>query len=398
MPKPGFAVLDFETTGFFPLLDDRVVEVAVVHLDSDGNVEGLWETLVEPFRNLGLETHGLTPDDLVGAPTFGQITPRLIELLDGRIVVAHNAAFHMPFLNAELARAGYMGEPIRALCTMQLAREFLPGAGRTLQDALYAYDLELADEHRASAEASGTALLVNAYLHQNPFSPSWSRVAATELTPIDGDDTEWMPRRANPQRAATFLKRITIKLPEFSGPAEQLDYLALLDRCLIDRQLTSYEASALVDLAENLGISRTTCEELHHQYFEELSAIAWADGVLTEDEVQDLVAVGTLLSIPDGMVERSMEPFVLEPVEPELIVGRFALAPGDVIVFTGQLTTPIAVWRTKLVELGYVVAEAVTTNTKIVVTADPEVVTGKTSKALDYRVPIVAESALDGLL
>ena len=112
MSAPGFAVLDFETTGFFPLLDDRVVELAVVHLNREGAVEGRWDTLIEPYRDLGLDTHGITADDLVGAPTFAQVAPRLIELLDGRIVVAHNAAFHLPFLNAELVRAGYAGEPI----------------------------------------------------------------------------------------------------------------------------------------------------------------------------------------------------------------------------------------------------------------------------------------------
>jgi len=399
MSAPGFAVLDFETTGFFPLLDDRVVELAVVHLDREGAVEGRWDTLIEPYRDLGLDTHGITADDLVGAPTFAHVAPRLIELLDGRIVVAHNAAFHLPFLNAELVRAGYAGEPIRALCTMQLAREFLPGAGRTLQDALDAYDLELADEHRASTEASGTASLVAAYLDQNPYSPSWNAVAPASLTPIDGDDVEWMPRRPTPGRAASFLQRITIKLPEFSGPAEQLDYLALLDRCLIDRQLTTHEASALVDLAENLGISRTTCEELHHQYFEELSAIAWADGHLSEEEVHDLVAVGQLLSIPAGMVERSMEPFALAPVTPLApTAGSFTLAPGDIVVFTGELSRPISAWRTRLVGRDYVVSDAVTRNTKILVAADPELVSGKVSKALDYGVPIIAESALDGLL
>ena len=40
MPGPGFAVIDFETTGLSPAKHDRVIEVAVVHVDENGRVEG----------------------------------------------------------------------------------------------------------------------------------------------------------------------------------------------------------------------------------------------------------------------------------------------------------------------------------------------------------------------
>ena len=40
MAGPGFAVLDFETTGLFPGGHDRVVEVAVVHVNDAGGVTG----------------------------------------------------------------------------------------------------------------------------------------------------------------------------------------------------------------------------------------------------------------------------------------------------------------------------------------------------------------------
>ena len=40
MAGPGFAVIDFETTGLFPSRHDRVVEVAVVHVDPTGEITG----------------------------------------------------------------------------------------------------------------------------------------------------------------------------------------------------------------------------------------------------------------------------------------------------------------------------------------------------------------------
>ncbi|WP_146066031.1 hypothetical protein [Cryobacterium sp. Y82] len=41
--------------------------------------------------------------------------------------------------------------------------------------------------------------------------------------------------RATKQTASAFLARSSVRLPEISGPAEHQDYLALLDRCLLDR-------------------------------------------------------------------------------------------------------------------------------------------------------------------
>ena len=69
------------------------------------------------------------------------------------------------------------------------------------------------------------------------------------------------PDFATEQRASAFLERISVRLPEITGPAEHQNYLVLLDRCLLDRclldrQLSAHEAQALVQLAEELGLVR----------------------------------------------------------------------------------------------------------------------------------------------
>jgi len=56
----GFAVVDVETTGLFPARD-RVVEVAVVHLDPDARVTGEFSTLIDPRRDVGpTRIHGIS--------------------------------------------------------------------------------------------------------------------------------------------------------------------------------------------------------------------------------------------------------------------------------------------------------------------------------------------------
>jgi DNA polymerase-3 subunit epsilon len=54
MPGPGFAVVDFETTGLIAENNDRIIEIAVVHLNEAGVITGSWETLLNPVRDLVL--------------------------------------------------------------------------------------------------------------------------------------------------------------------------------------------------------------------------------------------------------------------------------------------------------------------------------------------------------
>jgi DNA polymerase III epsilon subunit-like protein len=105
--RPGFAVVDLETTGFSPQ-SERVVEVAVVVLDPDGREVDAFCTLVDPERDPGpTHVHGITAEMLEGAPTFGGVHGYLAGLLSGRVVVGHNVdRFDLAFLVAECRRLG----------------------------------------------------------------------------------------------------------------------------------------------------------------------------------------------------------------------------------------------------------------------------------------------------
>ncbi len=66
----GFAVIDLETTGLFPQKHDRIVEVAIVHVSPEGIVEGVWETLVNPMRDMGAQRiHGISAAAVARAPS-----------------------------------------------------------------------------------------------------------------------------------------------------------------------------------------------------------------------------------------------------------------------------------------------------------------------------------------
>lgn len=89
MSTRGFAVVDVETTGLFPGGSDRVIELAVVTTDEFGSVTGEWETVVNPRRHIGAgHVHGLDGATLMNAPAFADILPDLVDVLDGRAIVA----------------------------------------------------------------------------------------------------------------------------------------------------------------------------------------------------------------------------------------------------------------------------------------------------------------------
>lgn len=90
MPYHHTAVVDLETTGFRG--SDRIIEIGVVLLDPDLRPEGTWQTLLQPDRDIAnSHVHGITATELVRAPRFTGVSGELAELLDGRVIVAHNA-------------------------------------------------------------------------------------------------------------------------------------------------------------------------------------------------------------------------------------------------------------------------------------------------------------------
>ena len=116
------AIVDLETTGG-RAARDRVTEVGVVLVDGGRVVaEHAWlvhpEVRIPPFisRLTGIDD-GLVAD----APPFGARANELLELLSGRLFIAHNARFDFGFLRAEFARLDLRFAP-RVLCSARLSR------------------------------------------------------------------------------------------------------------------------------------------------------------------------------------------------------------------------------------------------------------------------------------
>jgi len=149
------AVIDLETTGT-SATRDRIIEIGLVLLDN-GRETGRFSTLVNPEVRLSefIENYtGISTAMLRDAPRFATIARKLLEQLQGRILVAHNARFDYGFLRAEYARLGY-NFSARTLCTVLLSRRLFPNERRHNLDSIIArHNLSCPSRHRALDDAA----------------------------------------------------------------------------------------------------------------------------------------------------------------------------------------------------------------------------------------------------
>lgn len=157
-----FAVVDLETTGFSPTVND-IVEVAVVHVEGPDLV---LDTLVRPHGRLAnWSIHGIGHHEARTAPRFSEIAGDLVDALVGRIVVAHHARFDIPFLEQAFAGIG-LDLTLPGLCTLELHRKLF-GRPQRLEQACAELEIPFErDRHRAADDAMATALLFRAQLER----------------------------------------------------------------------------------------------------------------------------------------------------------------------------------------------------------------------------------------
>lgn len=176
----GFAVVDLETTGLSSRTD-RVAEVAVVQVDTDGEITDQFSTLINPCQDVGpTGIHGIKVTDVAEAPVFADAAATIWQLLARRVLVAHNIDFDAYFLEAEFNRCGVSLPPPPMMCTMRLARKYLPSLPRhTLAACCQAASIELAGRHSALGDARSAAGLLALYRSAHRQLPrSWSHTLA----------------------------------------------------------------------------------------------------------------------------------------------------------------------------------------------------------------------------
>ncbi len=154
-----FMVVDTETNG---LAGDacEMTEIGAV-LVGGGELHDRWGSVIRtnaPLRRGIQRFTGITQAMVDDAPSLEAVLPRLLELLHGRVLVAHNAPFDRRVLRQAFSRVALEWPDPPVICTAALARAVLPlqrerGLGR-LADAL---GIEVDQTHRALPDAETCA-------------------------------------------------------------------------------------------------------------------------------------------------------------------------------------------------------------------------------------------------
>jgi len=102
------AFFDLETTGTDPMRD-KIVEIALVRLDPSGGREATTRR-INPGRPIPAEAtavHGITDEDVSGAPTFSEVARGLLDVLKDADLAGFNVRrFDVPLLDREFRDCG----------------------------------------------------------------------------------------------------------------------------------------------------------------------------------------------------------------------------------------------------------------------------------------------------
>ncbi|MEP7043863.1 MAG: DNA polymerase III subunit epsilon [Dokdonella sp.] len=163
-------ILDTETTGLEAQRGHRIIEIGCVELVQRRPTGRTFHCYLNPDRLIdegARAVTGIADEFLLDKPRFADIASEFLEFIEGAEVIAHNAAFDVGFIDAELARAGLQRARLTdysgVLDTLALAREKFPGQRNSL-DALckrLGVDNSHRDMHGALIDAN---LLADVYL------------------------------------------------------------------------------------------------------------------------------------------------------------------------------------------------------------------------------------------
>ncbi|MDO9253050.1 MAG: exonuclease domain-containing protein [Hydrogenophaga sp.] len=156
-----YTVFDTETTGLNPSQGDEIIQIGAARIVNSKLLrQECFEQLVDPKRPIpaaSIPIHGIQPEMVVGQPTIDQVLPAFHAFAQDTVLVAHNAAFDMRFLQLKEEQAGVVFDhPV--LDTLLLSALIHPNQDSHRLEALAErFNVTVIGRHTALGDAMVTA-------------------------------------------------------------------------------------------------------------------------------------------------------------------------------------------------------------------------------------------------
>ena len=156
-----YTVFDTETTGLNPSQGDEIIQIGAARIVNSKLLrQECFEQLVDPKRPIpaaSIPIHGIQPEMVVGQPTIDQVLPAFHAFAQDTVLVAHNAAFDMRFLQLKEAQTGVVFDhPV--LDTLLLSALIHPNQDSHRLEALAErFNVTVIGRHTALGDAMVTA-------------------------------------------------------------------------------------------------------------------------------------------------------------------------------------------------------------------------------------------------
>lgn len=163
---------DVETPNSF---NDRMSAIGIAVIEN-GRIRRTFYTLVNPethFDAFNIALTGISPQQVLSAPTFPQLWERIGAFMQSGLLLAHNAPFDMRVLACCLADYGIPCPPcLPYACTVQMGRRCYPQLPNHKLDTLCrALQIPL-NHHQADSDSRACAELLLNYLEKGlPLEP-----------------------------------------------------------------------------------------------------------------------------------------------------------------------------------------------------------------------------------
>ncbi|MFH1259746.1 MAG: single-stranded-DNA-specific exonuclease RecJ [Elusimicrobiota bacterium] len=152
-----FAVVDIETTGFHPWLDD-VVEIGAIEL-FNWQEKDKFHSLIRPEKNISSTAsayHGITAQMCAAAPSLKEALQGLLDFIKDKIIVVHNKDFVLGFLNFALEKNQLPKIAEEVIDTLEFSRQHFPFRTHALEFLSREFGFVAVLPHRALEDARTT--------------------------------------------------------------------------------------------------------------------------------------------------------------------------------------------------------------------------------------------------